>query len=159
MKLLSIFVNMGIFASLVCAQQPQDTILPLDVTLTLDKETYIQGETLYYEIRIDNNTPDTMRIYKAIDVHYLPKIYKPNGEVIPFDWSIPVLINIREEETFELVPGSFYGTKTFWPGNVPAGEYTFHIVYCNPIHTGDSLTHYKFGKVRSDTVDLIIKDE
>ena len=160
MKPLLAVSVLTIFVNLACAQQPpQDSLLPLDVTLTLGKEIYNEGESIDFEIRIDNNTPDTMRIYKAVDVHYLPKMYKPNGEIIPFDWSIPVLINVKEEETFELLPGHFYGTSTSWPGNVPAGTYTFHVVYCNPINTGDPLDHYMFGKVRSDTVDLIIRQK
>ena len=157
MKLLLAIGALMIFVNLACAQQPQDTILPLDGKLTLGKEVYKKGEPLDFEIRIDNNTTDTMRIYKAIDVHYLPKMCKPDGEIIPFDWSVPVLINIKKEETFELLPGTFYGTSTTWPGNIPPGTYTFHIVYCNPINSGDSLPHYIFGKANSDTVDLVIE--
>lgn len=144
--------------NLACAQQSmQDTLLPLQATLTMKKDVYQIGEPWQYEIRIENTGTDTLRIYASIDEHYLPKMYSSNGELICYDYAVAIMMKVLEEKTFELIPGCFYGTTATWPGNMPADTYTFNVEYLNPINTGDSLPHYRFGKVISNTVNVVVQ--
>jgi hypothetical protein len=158
MKPFLILAVLFICMNIACAQQSmQDTLLPLQATLTMNKDVYRTGEPWQYEIRIENTGIDTLRILVSVDKHYLPKMYSSNGDLICYDYAVAVMMNLRTEKTFELIPGCFYGTTTTWPGNMPADTYSFHVEYYNPINTGDPLPYYKFGKVISNTVTVVVQ--
>lgn len=132
--------------------------MPIAVTITMAKSTYRVGESLDFEIRIENVSDDTIRIPENVGDSYLPQMYDSNGEQVIWAYEISFADFYDEHSTVELAPRCFYGKKCRGWGLPHSGEYTFSIHYISPKNFGDPLPYYWDGEVESNKAILVAKE-
>ncbi|UCH64018.1 MAG: tetratricopeptide repeat protein [Fidelibacterota bacterium] len=110
----------------------------LDVTIVLEKSSYLVGEEIWMDIIWQNNSPDTL-------------------STANFAWNEDLYI-IDSEGKRHLRTGMFVDLRGLWVPDLPPGATVVHTLEC-AVNMGDTNPNYRLSHLPASSYQIYIKGE